>query len=193
MSYLIFIDLVARTVSIVLAVYFIFILLSGDSKYKRHSFVLVVYSAIYFFMPELDQTSLTYRESYTQDVNVSMLIEVAAGLAMVCLLPFDRLAKFHSLILAFAVICHCMVYCNLKVDPEWIQTIASGFYTFYDELIILVGLMQMAVSYNGIITVYNNGVRKLQSFNNWRYNCTNYLRTCLSARKKREIKARGKV
>ena len=188
MSYLIFIDLVARTVAIVLAIYFIFILLSGDSKYKRHALVLVVYSAIYYFMPSLDQTSLTYKESYMQDVNVSMLIEGAAGYAMLCCLPFDRLAKFHALTLAFAVLTHCMVYCYLKESPEWIQTIAYGFHAFYDELIILVGLLQMAVSYNGIITAYNNALRKLQSLVLRNKLYSSYLRKGLLSRKKREIK-----
>lgn len=189
MSYLIFIDLVSRAVAIVLAIYFIFILLSGDSKYKCHSFVLVVYSAVYFFMPELDQTSLTYKESYMQDVNVSMLIEGAAGFAMVCCLPFDKLAKYHALILAFAVMCHLMVYCNLKEDPEWIQAIAYGFYAFYDELIILVGLMQMAVSYNGFITACNNASSRVQGFVWWARLYSNNLLERLPERKERETKA----
>jgi len=189
MSYLIFIDLVARAIAIVLAIYFVFILLSGDSKYKKHAFVLVAYSAIYYFMPALDQSSLTYKQSYMQDVNVSMMIEGATGFAMLLCLPLgDKLAKFQALILAFAVMCHVMVYCNLKGDPEWIQAIAYGFYAFYDELIILVGLMQMAVSYNGFITAYNNSLRKLQSFVLRTRVYSNYLRKSLSARKKREIK-----
>lgn len=189
MSYLIFIDLVARAVAIALAIYFIFILLSGDSKYKKHAFVLVVYSAVYYFMPTLDQTSLTYKESYIQDVNVSMLIEGATGFAMLLCLPFDKLAKYQALILAFAVMCHVMVYCKLKGDPEWIQAIAYGFYAFYDELIIIVGLMQMAVSYNGIITACNNAPNQVQGLVWWVRVYSNNLLKYLPERKERETKA----
>jgi len=189
MNYLIFIDLVARAVSIVLAIYFIFILLAGDSKYRWHSSVLVVYSFIYFLMPELDTSSPTYKADYLQAVDVSMLIEISAALAMVCFLSKDRLAKFHAMILVFAIVCHVVVYCNIKEDPEWIQAIAYGFYAIYDELIILVGLMQMAVSYNGFITAYNNRSWKLQSFMHWCCRRTSHFRKGLFSRKKREIKA----
>jgi len=188
MDYNIFIDLVARAISIVLAIYFIFVLILGDSRYKRHSLVLVLYSIVYYFMPELDQTSLTYKASYMQDVSVSMMIEGAAGFAMVLSMPFDRLAKHQAVILVFAVTCHAMVYCHYQEDPQWILPIAYGFQAFYDELIILVGLMQMAVSYNGLITAYSNALRKLQGFVFLAGVCSNYLRKSLSARKKREIK-----
>ena len=189
MSYLVFIDLMARATYIVLAIYFIFILAFGDSRYKAHSFLLVTYSFIYFLMPELNVESTTYRNDYLLQVNASMLIEGAAGLAMICILLFDRLARYHALILAFAVTCHFMVYCDIQGDPKWILTIASGFYVFYDELIILVGVMQMAVSYNGFTTASINTPRKLQGVISWFYVCNNNLRKCLSKRKKRETKA----
>jgi len=188
MDYSIFIDLVARTVAIALAIYFIFILLAGDSKYKRHSLVLVVYSVVYFFMPSLDQDSLTYKADYLQAVDISMMIEGAAGLAMAYFLSKDSLAKYHAGILVFAIVCHFMVYYKIKGDPEWIQAIAYGFHAFYDELIIIVGLLQMAVSKNGITTAYNNAPGKLQNLVFWAGVCSNHLRKSLLSRKKREIK-----
>ena len=188
MSYDIFIDLASRAVAIAVGVYFIAIWLFAGSRYRIHSFVLVVYSAIYYFMPSLDQTSLTYTNSYMQDVGVSMMIEGAAGFAMVACLFFDRLTGKHAIILAFAVLVHSMVYCHLQGSPTWITPVASGFYYLYDELIILVGLMQMVTSYNGIITTYHNSLRNLQRFILRLGFYSDNLHKSLSARKTRENK-----
>lgn len=192
MSYPIVIDLIARGVAIILAIYFICILLFGDSQYKKHSFVLVVYSVIYYFMPSLDQSSLTYKTSYMQDVSVAMMIEGAGALAMVALLLFDKRAKYHALILAFAVGCHIMVYSYLqsisKVPQEEPLLLTVLFFSIYDELIILVGLMQMAVSYNGIITAYFNALSFLQSCISRSRVYFVHMRKSLSTREARENK-----
>ena len=135
-------------------------------------------------MPDLNQFSETYRSDYLKQVNTSMLIEGAAGLVMIYFLFFDRLVKYHAVILAFAVMCHIMVYCHIQEDPEWIQAITYGFYTFYDELIILIGLMQMAVSYNGFTTALGN----VQDYILRSSLYCNYLLKGLFSYKKRESK-----
>ena len=43
------------------------------------------------------------------------------------------------------------------------QTATIGFYTYYDELIITVSLLQMLVSYDGIASGINGFVRSLKS------------------------------
>jgi len=166
-------------------------MIAAEWRYKLHAFVIFMFSiAAFVTAPDASNEiarALTIDE-YANDVGVSVLWDGVTGLILVSLLFFDKLASRQALLLAFAVVCHIMVYCYLKEDPEWLQAIAAGFYYFYDELIILICLMQMAASYNGFISAYINALRELQNFVLRSKHCSNYFRKGLLSRKKREIK-----
>ena len=59
----------------------------------------------------------------------------------------------HALILAFAALCHNMIIYDLTIHSSFIS---NSFYTWYDELIIMVGLLQMAISHNGLTNALGN-------------------------------------
>ena len=80
-----------------------------------------------------------------------ILLDGAAALILTMFLMYDRNAWKQSLILVFAVLCHTMVLYDYKVS----QSVMSGFfYIWYDELIIMTALLQMAASYDGFIDAF---------------------------------------
>ncbi len=186
MSYLIVIDYIAQLMAILLGVYFAFIWVFGGSRYRIHAFILVCYSLIYQIMPDLNLSSATYAKDYLVQINASMLIEGAAGLAMSLCYFFDRLAKRHAFILCFAILCHAMAYCSIKDDPLWLLPFAYGLHALYDELIICVIIAQMVVSKDGIIDAYTESSRLLQSFVLSCRVCSKNFREYLSDRKKKK-------
>lgn len=166
----------------IIAVYFFVILVFSEPKYRVHSAIILLFTIlnIYFKMPT--STSL---EEYVFNRNVNILWDGAAGVLLAFSMVFDRLAGKQALILAFAILCHSMIIYDLTMTQSWFS---GFFYTFYGELIILAGLLQMGVSYNGFTTAYDNALCKLQRLVSWTELHYNNLRKGLLARKKREIK-----
>ena len=69
---------------------------------------------------------------------------------------FDKIAWKQAVLLSVATLCHAMIVIDLTIQSTWFSLF---FYNYYDELIILVGVSQMAVSHNGIYTALR-AVRK---------------------------------
>ena len=65
----------------------------------------------------------------------------------------DELASRMSLLLAFAIFCHTMIIYDLTFSLSLFNNI---FYTWYDELIITIGILQMVISRNGITSALQN-------------------------------------
>lgn len=149
-----------------IAAYFLFILVFGGSNNRIHAAIIFLASAlnVVFELPE--STDLA---SYIYNRNVSVLWDGATALILAMFLIFDKTAWKQSLLLAFATLCHIMIIYDLTIASS---IISLFFYNFYDELIITVGILQMMVSYDGVITALRN-IRKYIpgiSFNIWRYN-----------------------
>ncbi len=68
-------------------------------------------------------------------------------------LAYDKVAWKQALLLAFAVLCHSMIIYDLTISSS---LFSAFFYDFYDELIIMIGLLQMMVSYDGIVSAFSN-------------------------------------
>ena len=164
-----------------IAAWFLFIFIFSDSGYKYHSIIIALSSII-----NLLTNGLTKDFTYIQDASISIIFDGVTGVIMVMFLGKDKLIPKQSLLLAFAAVCHFMIVYDLTV---YSSVISNLFYIWYDELIIVVGLLQIGVAYNGFTTAYNNAPTKLQVSIFWLGFGYNYMCKSLSTRKKREIKA----
>lgn len=144
--------------------FFLIILLAGDNKYKWQAGVLVTYAIISLLIPDLDQSSLSYKQNWINQCFISLLINGAAMVAMLFTSFFGKLHKRQSLILLFAVIYHAMVLYRFetKYIPLFVKEFLNVVCYFYSTSVILTYLMLMSVSYNGILTAYSNSLGKLQ-------------------------------
>ena len=128
-----------------MAVYF-FIILCFGTGYRIHSFIIVVSCIIGLCIPEAKDDSL---EEFLRLVNTSILLEGVTAFTLSMVLIFDKLAWKQALLLAFATLCHIMINYDITIASS---PFSLFFYSFYDELIITVGILQMMASYNGITT-----------------------------------------
>lgn len=147
--------LIAANLSYVLMVWFFILTITKINKEFLSSAILFLVWSYYVFLIHNDKFNSLNFEVTT---NALIMIDGVTALIMTTILTKDRLAWKHALILSFAVLCHIMILLNLKTQS------AGFFYTWYDELIILVGLLQMGVSYNGFITSFSNLQKLLSRF-----------------------------
>ncbi len=160
--------LIAANMSYLLMVwFFIFSYLSITKKLNTSL------SSITLFFAWCVYSCLLYNDkfdkfNYIQSKELLILIDVITGLIMtmwlkgnisssfVRALPhwlrYDVLASKYAHILCFAGLCHIVVILSIQSKSPNI------FYLWYDELIILSGLLQMWVSKNGMA----DAIRKLQ-------------------------------
>ena len=133
-----------------MAVYFLFIVTLGGSSTRIHSAIIFTSCAlnIMFQLPIAENT-----EQYIFNRQVFVLWDGITALILTMFLFFDRIAWKQALLLAFATLCHIMIIYDLTIASS---AVSNFFYNWYDELIIMVGLTQMAISYNGIITALRN-------------------------------------
>lgn len=135
--------------SLLLAFYFLIITIFNDRVRRVHSFIICVFSFVGYLLPPTTNNTI---QEFISKCQVSMLLDGGTALVLGMFLVFDRLAWRQALILAFATTCHIMVILHL------INNSSTGlvFYNWYDELIILIGLIQMAISYEGITNALSN-------------------------------------
>jgi hypothetical protein len=171
-------------------VYFLLVWFFIASFSKEQWKVNVVMFAMYLFNTwwfepiGFHYLSVEYKEQFILNKEHLVKIDVVFCLIMLAtnynkLNPY--LFKQWSL-LSFAVLCHFMILYDLTVS----QSLITGlFYTFYDELIIIVGLLQVCISSGGIMGLF----RKLQSFD-YRILLSGILyRKSLPERKTRKVKS----
>ncbi len=129
----------------VIAAYFLFIVIFSDSEYKVHATIIFLSSSlnIYFTLPQ--STNIT---EYIYNRNLSILWDSVTMLILVAFIAFDRVAWKQALLLSFATLCHIMIICHLTIGQSMFSLF---FYSYYDELVIMVGILQIMVSYNGFI------------------------------------------
>lgn len=131
----------------VMAAYFLLLFLFGSKKYKYHSFIIMTVSVLnsLFQLPSAIDV-----DSYLYNREVFVLWDGATALILCMFLKLDKTAWKQALLLAFATLCHIMIILSIK------EAHAGFFYTWYDELIIAVGILQMMVSYDGLINALSN-------------------------------------
>lgn len=137
----------------ILAAYFFIILIFGTENNRVHAAIIFWASLlnVIFVLPE--STNLA---EYIHNRNVSVLWDGATALILSMFLVFDKTAWKQALLLAFATLCHIMIIYDLTIASS---IFSLFFYSFYDELIITIGILQMMVSYDGFTTALGS-IRK---------------------------------
>ena len=153
---------IALAMNFIVASYF-FIILLFSTGYRVHSFIIIAGVLLFMVMPSGD---------FIKGINTAILIDGITAFTLTMFLFIDKLAWKQALILCFATLCHIMIIYDLTIASTWFSVF---FYNYYDELIITVGLTQMAVSYDGINTALRN-IREFifrVSLHSWGYSKSN--------------------
>lgn len=142
-----FIYIVRSYFPVLTALFFAIKLIGGESKDRKHSFIICCVCALYFMVPDIndDTGPIIYLKAYVEALFIIILISGAGMLAMFSMVPFDRKAFIHSLILAFIVLTNFMLTWHHTVSPQPL------FYNLFDEMILVISIIQIMVSSNGII------------------------------------------
>lgn len=155
----------------VLAAYFLFILAFGGGGNRVHAAIIFLASSLNVIFELPLSTNVA---EYVHNRNVFVLWDGATALILAMFLAFDKIAWKQALLLAFATLCHIMIIYDLTIASS---IFSLFFYSFYDELIITVGILQMMVSYDGFITALG----RLQEFISWRSSDSRGFSECLSS------------
>jgi len=155
--------LIAENLSYLLLVWFFVISVFGGIKDFAVSCCLCILWLIYCWIFTFN---LFDPLSYIELTNKIILIDGSFALACAMLLKLSPTALKHSLLLCFATLCHIMIILSLKTKSY------GFFYLWYDELIILVGLLQMVISYNGFTKALHR-IQGLLRGRNVDSNCAN--------------------
>lgn len=148
--------------SLIIAVYFLFIIVFSRGKNRIHAVIIFISSTlnVLFQLPISENT-----EQYIYNRNVFVLWDGITAVILTMFLFFDRLAWKHALTLSFAVLCHSMIIYDITISSSLFTVF---FYNYYDELIIMIGLTQMMISYD----IFIRSLRNIQEhiFSNFFYN-----------------------
>ena len=132
----------------IIAVVFLLVAIFGDYKYRWCSVIIFIASFINILSlgtVTSDITSEIYMLEYIDEIERSIRIDAATALALT--FAFSKPAFKQALLIAFATLCHTMLLYDLTVTS---MQISLFFYNWYEELIILTGLLQMAAAHDGI-------------------------------------------
>ena len=133
---------------------FLFIIVFSDIKYLPHATILFLMAFVNILF--VDVFGMVDSLSYVESKQLLMWYDILIAMLMIVLLRMDKQAWKHALILAFAALCHFMIIYDLTIHSSFASNL---FYTWYDELIIMVGILQMVISHNGLI----NALRRMRS------------------------------
>lgn len=132
---------------VITALFFVIKLIGGEREDRLHSFILSLLCGLYFMTPDIasNLSADLYKAAYVEALFVEILISGAGMLAMFLMVPFDKKAFRHAFLLAFIILINFML--------TWHYTVSSSpfFHKYFDELIITASILQIMVSYNGII------------------------------------------
>ena len=136
-----------------MAVYFLFIALFGNRENKYHSVIIFISCLLPILSPlekHLDS------DGYIVIVSTCLSLDSFTALILVLGLGIDKTAWKQALLLAFATLCHIMVILHLSTDLYFMWFISKPFYLNYSGLLVIIGILQMMVSYDGLINALSN-------------------------------------
>jgi len=154
--------LVVKYLVYFISVWFFILMLTGSDETKRSSFVLFLFTIVQMFtFKEITQEygSNEYLQSYIEELSLCISVSSLAGVSLTRILHLDELASKHALILVFATITHTMVLCDLTIRSSWFSLF---FFDYYDVLIMIVGLLQIWISRNGMANGLINVFRRFK-------------------------------
>ena len=152
--------IIAVALMVVMVIYF-FIVLCFSKGYRSHSLIILISCFIGLMIPEAKNDTV---EEFIRLVKVSVLIDGVTALSLSMLLLLDKPACKHVILLSFATVTHIMVIYDTTIESSYFSLF---FYSYYDELIITVGLLQMAVSYDGLRSACVNLHRFAKGMLDW--------------------------
>lgn len=142
-----------HTIDIVyLMIPFFFILLFfGERKYMASSFLIAASCVLNLIVDDPINQNFSGDEKerlFVLEINIAILWDSAIALILITSKFFNQASGKQASLLSFAVLCHIMLVYDLTVQSYFVTNL---FYNWYVELIILVGMLQMAVAYNGFM------------------------------------------
>tara|TARA_R110000782_G_scaffold65561_1_gene133447 strand:- start:602 stop:1150 length:549 start_codon:yes stop_codon:yes gene_type:complete len=143
MNYDVFIYNIAVLLIPCMAIYFFVILFFGSGQ-RLHSLLILFGCFLGAAIPDVESNSFV---EFIRCVNSSALIDGLTALSLSMILFLDKVAFKQVLLLSFATLIHIMVIYDTTIESSYFSLF---FYNYYDELIITIGLLQMAVSHNGL-------------------------------------------
>lgn len=143
-----------------MAPFFFILLFYGDRAFRSCSLVIFISCALNLMTDVTVTTGLPLIERerlFIYETNVSILWDAACVLLLITSKLFSQESGKQALLLSFAVLCHIMVAYD----------IVDFFRTWYVELIILVGILQMMVVWNGFIAAFIRFWKSMSRFLNY--------------------------
>lgn len=141
---------ILRYLSYFMAVWFLFILFLGTSRYRASSFVL---SCLWLTYSYLMFNGMLKKMSNIEGLGALINLDFSAGLALAIIMFADKTAWKHALVFVFAILCHTVVsYILTSGNSQGLRFM----YIWYSELIILTCILQMIISYDGAIRAFHN-------------------------------------
>ena len=139
--------------------YFLFISLFGDIKDKPHSIIIFLACLIFALNPLPSATTILQHISNKEHYQ---FYDAATSLILCLTFKIDKTSYKQAFLLFFALTCHTMVILHLITKSYFAWWISLPFYSHYKELIIMVCILQMVVSGNGLRGATINAYRFLQ-------------------------------
>ena len=141
-------------------VYFIFIFALGDNRDRFHSFIIGLLSVTLFLSaPEVQGGPWNAEKThqYISAKSISVLIHSLSALFLSLVLSFDSKAWKHALVMCVGVFVNIMIVHKLTVSHFWLSSLV---YVWYYELLIIISVIQIAISYDGFIAA----LHRIQDF-----------------------------
>ena len=136
-----------------------FIGLFSKGQFKTNVILFSMYLVNTFWFKEITASypSIEYVNQYILNKEFLVGIDVFFGLLLIAINKSD-LNNYdfkHFGLIGFLVLCHFMILWHLTMGKSWFTGI---FHACYDELIIIIGLLQVWVSRDGIF----NAISRIQ-------------------------------
>lgn len=181
--------LIVKYLVYLILVCFFILMVAGSAEVKRSSFVLFLFALVQLFIfKEITQEygSDEYLREYVNELSLCISLSGLTSLSLTMFIRLDKAASKQALILVFATIVHTMVLCDLTIRSSWFSLF---FFNCYDELIIIVGILQIWMSRDGMAEGLNNAFRRIQGML-FRF-VFHYYRIVKSLSERKKIKGRA--
>ena len=139
----------------ILAVYFGFIAVFGDSQDRKHAVILCIASvaACLRMYSSVGHDIILTRHGYSVMILKSGMWDTLTAAALSICMMHDKRAAHQALLLCLIwPITGAMIY-ELQVG---VSVITGFVYIFYTEILITIGVMQMMISYDGFTIAIGN-------------------------------------
>ncbi len=139
--------------------FFVLALVSKEERiYSTILFLFAVFNIMVF-----DLFDFTSSFNHVDKKEFLIKLDGALGLIMTFIMYKEDKALAQAKILIFMVLCHTMVVLHLTNEESYILWfISAPFYSLYDKLIVILALLQMWVTRDGMANGLVNVFRKVK-------------------------------